>query len=230
MRTDGCRSCGAPLSPGARYCSSCGTSTSAPMRTRPFLIAAVVLLAIAVPFAFWYGQQGSGGAMPPAGTGMSLSNGGAPAPSMGGGPGMLSSDMRSNADRLFDRIMRARAAGDEAEAARFLPMAIQAYDLVEDLDADGRFHQALLYVEAGQPEQAARTAGSILAEQPDHLLALGAAAEAALATGDSAAARRHLERLLAVRETEMARALQEYRLHEAVIEEYAARARELTGT
>jgi hypothetical protein len=51
---------------------------------------------------------------------------------------------RQAADRLFNRVMQAASSNDEAEVLRFLPMAIGAHDLVEDLDVDGKFHLVLL--------------------------------------------------------------------------------------
>lgn len=256
IERDRCRSCGAAVSPDVSYCGQCGTSTATPLRARPFLFAALALLLVSVPFAYWLGLQrgpsasavsgelsltpagqsagGGVGMGSDAGSGMA----GAAAPGLGpaaggaavAGPPALSGDMRVNADRLFDRIMRARAAGDAAEVQRFLPMALQAYELVENLDADGRYHQALLLLAGGRPEDAAAAAARVLEANPDHLLALGATAEAELAAGDTAAAVRHLERLRTVYAAQLATGLPEYEVHQPALDAYRQRAMELTGS
>ena len=89
--------------------------------------------------AFWPGpltlivprQSGIGGAASGMGPAAPVPSGGA-----GSAPPALSGDMRANADGLFDRIMRELAAGDTARARFFVPMALDAYGMAGELDAE----------------------------------------------------------------------------------------------
>ena len=89
---------------------------------------------------------------------------------------------REAADRLYDRIMRAASAGDSAEALAFLPMALDAYNLVVPLDADGHYHVSLLHALGGDYHMAREVADRALADVPSHLLLLGAARAGGLRT------------------------------------------------
>ncbi|HSH46158.1 MAG TPA: hypothetical protein VK966_09895 [Longimicrobiales bacterium] len=137
-----------------------------------------------------------------------------------GGPGPLSGDMRTNADRLFNRVMTAAQQENRAEVEQFMPMAIQAYQMVEDLDVDGTYHLALLQMAAGRFQEAQATAAGILEAEPNHLLALGVSAEAAAAAGDSAAATDLYTRLMDGYAEEAERPLQEYQEHPQMLPRY----------
>ena len=145
------------------------------------------------------------------------------------GDGLLSNDMRTNADRLFNRVMAAAEQDDRAQVDQFMPMAIQAYGMVDELDDDGIYHLAILHLTAGQLDSARAAAGRILEESPDHVLALGVAAEAAAAGGDDAEAERLYRRLLDTYATEAARPLPEYVDHQRMLTEYRSQAREHIG-
>jgi tetratricopeptide (TPR) repeat protein len=147
---------------------------------------------------------------------------GAPA---GGGPPALSGDMRANADGLFDRIMRELSAGDTARARFFAPMAMDAYRMAGDLDADGRYHLSLIQAIAEEYAAARETAESILAQNPNHLLGLAAAAAAAEGEGDDQAALAYHRRFLDALPSERERGLPEYQDHARILPEYEAAAR-----
>lgn len=230
LRT-GCASCGTELPPGGRYCPQCGTraASGAGARARelpwPWIAAgaavAVVLLVLLLPRRTdpaGPGRMTTPGAAPPAG-----------ATTPGSGGPVLSADMRTNADRLFNRVMAAAERGDRAEVARFIPMAIQAYGMVDELDADGLYHLAILHRTAGNDAGARATAERILQDHPDHILALGLAAAAAEQAGDSASALAYHRRLLDAYATEAARPLPEYLDHQRMLPEYRRAAQERTG-
>ena len=126
---------------------------------------------------------------------------------------------REAADRLFDRVMRTIAAGDTAGAVSFQPMAVQAYQAVEPLDLDGLFHQSLLEMLV-DPSAALATAERILAVEPDHILGLGAAAEAALGSGDEARASEMYARIVEVYGAQVTRPLVEYQGHTGLMTQY----------
>lgn len=148
----------------------------------------------------------------PAGGGMT------PGAAPTGAPGAASTDIsqmspREAADNLFNRVMQAASAGDSAQAQGFLPMALQAYEMAQPLDMDGLFHLALLQRTAGQPESALATAQQMLETEPNHILALGAAAEAAVELGETDQATAFYQQLLANIDTEIGRTLPEYQQH-----------------
>lgn len=145
-------------------------------------------------------------------------------------PPPLTGSLRDQADRLFERIMQARARGDTAEARFFLPMALQAYEGAAPLDADGLFHVGLLQLEGGEAAAATATASRIRDLDADHLFAFALAGEAALAVGDQAGARRAFADYLARFENEVARARPEYEMHRPALDEYRAQAEQITGS
>lgn len=151
------------------------------------------------------------------------------APFAGGGsgtpPDLSSMTPREAADRLFNRVMTAVSAGDSAQVQSFLPMAIQAYQMVEPLDADGHYHLSELQRTAGQPDSALTTARRALATAPDHLLVLAAAAQAARDLGDEAQARELYARFVERYDTERAKALPEYEAHVGQLPDLLAEAR-----
>ena len=229
LRDAACRSCGAPLAPGARFCTQCGAATGADARAgstpganRPWYVAAGVLLvliaALLLPMLVDAPDEGaaSNGVAPFAGDGS-----GAPPP--------LSGDMRANADRLFNRIMQERESGDPSRAEQFYPMAIQAYEASEPLDADGLYHLSLIQAASGDHAAARATAERILSMQPNHLLGLGAAGEAALEQGATAAARAYYQRFLENYETERTNQYPEYLDHGRIFPRYEQQARSIVG-
>ena len=130
-----------------------------------------------------------------------------------GGVDLASMTPREAADQLFNRVMRAAAAGDTAQVMQFLPMATQAYDMARPLDADGLFHLALIHQLGGANQQALSVAEEALAVFPTHLLNLAAAGRSADALGDEDAARAYYRRLLDAWDQEMAKELPEYEAH-----------------
>jgi hypothetical protein len=52
---------------------------------------------------------------------------------------------------------------------RFTPMALLAYAQLDSVDADARYHAALLKVHTGEADESRALADTILAETPGHL-------------------------------------------------------------
>lgn len=234
MEPVACGECGANLVPGARFCTSCGTevaaSGSAPRRQTaaagadrgnlPWYIAGAVLLVLIIVLTvpLIRGDQAPARGTAPFGAGA--------AP---GTPPPLQGTPREQADRLFNRVMTAREAGNMAEARQFVPMAVQAYAMSEPLDDDGLYHLAAVRVVGGDADGARAAAERILSNNPNHLLALGIAAEAMQTAGDMEAAREYHRRYLAAYETEVGRQLPEYLDHARVLPEYRALAQAATS-
>jgi len=136
---------------------------------------------------------------------------------------------RQAADRLFNRVMAAAERGDNTEVVNFLPMAIRAHEMIEGLDADGKFHLVLLNLQASLNKNALISAREILAESPKHLLGLVGAADASIALGDTASARVFYQDWLDAYDSEIVKKLPEYIDHRVILETKEMTARALLG-
>jgi hypothetical protein len=231
-----CPACDRPVSPGNRFCPECGqalvASATAPAAapaaapeedtgvppSRWWIAGAAVLggiVFLAVPYVYTGWTEGGGGERVPMGA--QAPQGALPAPGAAPNVDLSSMTPREAADRLYNRVMTALGEEDQGEIDAFLPMAIDAYRLVPDLDADGHFHLSLLLQAQGDYRAALITAEEVLATEPDHLLNLYAAGEAARELGESERAAEHFRHLLDVFDAESARDLPEYREHENML-------------
>jgi tetratricopeptide (TPR) repeat protein len=215
-----CRECNAALSAGARFCNNCGAATG---RVRasgaqdnsklPWIFAGASLLLLLGVLA-WPALTRDRAAEPDGRVPLSEMSGAGTAASGGtGAPGPLTGTPREQADRLFNRIMTERESGDTAEAKRFVPMAVQAYDMAGPLDADALYHLSLVNHVGGDYKAARDAADRILATSPNHLLALSAAASAARSAGDNAAARNYYQKFIQNYDAESKSTKQEYLDH-----------------
>jgi len=140
-----CPSCGTTVKPGSRACQECGTALTAAVARAPWNAQTIVpwaalgiaSLALAIALLSWFDR--GGGAVQPAPVRFSQSSS-APLSAPGELPDLASMSPREAADRLFNRVMTASENGDSAEALRFAPMALQAYNDLGTLDNDARYH------------------------------------------------------------------------------------------
>ena len=172
-----CQECGAQISATAKYCNQCGNRSSVSEhraaatatlggKKLPWWSAGAAMLALIATLGIQMMQRG-GPSIPPAAPVTGQSGGGA----MTGSPPDLSTMTPVEAaNRLFNRVMTAVAAGDSTEAQQFMPMAIGAYERARPLDHDGLFHLSMLQRTAMQLEAALGTAEEILEDNPNHLL------------------------------------------------------------
>jgi hypothetical protein len=142
-------------------------------------------------------------------------------------PGLRAPDIsnlspRERADRLFDRIMRLDTEGKKDSVQFFAPMAISAYQMIPNPDADARFDMGRIAEVAGALPAAKSEADSILAKQPTHLLGLVLAMQVARASGDAAGAAAYRARLHSAQKSELAKKLPEYDRHTADIRDALA--------
>lgn len=145
------------------------------------------------------------------------------APPAGGPPDISAMSPAERFNRLYDRIMRASSGGNVAEARQFLPMALMAYSQLDTVNADLRYHAAVLQIEAGQYPAALALADTLLRESPNHLFGYLIRAETADHQGDAAAAHAARQAFDSVYASEIARTDRpEYKEHGAVIEQFKA--------
>ena len=162
-----CRACSADVPPAARYCSGCGTPVGAAL-ARPvaasgtFWVYAVAGAALLGLVLFLLVQRAPSGAQ-------QLASAEAAPDAAGVPPDISSMSPRERFDRLYNRIMRAAESGDEGTVSRFTPMALMAYAQLPDIDADARYHAALIKVHTGDAMGARALGDTILAQSPGHL-------------------------------------------------------------
>lgn len=200
-----CPRCGATLSPGA---ASRGSGPPA------WAIAATVLVVLV---AFIAGQQfGVRSAQPVDPSGDGASGLSANAPFAGGAvraPDISNMTAEEAASRLFDRVMRYTSEGKADSARMFAPMAILAYERIGPLDAHARYDIGTISASIGDEPAARAQADTVLAKEPNHLLALALASRAADLRKDAVAAARFHARLIAAAPAERAKNLKEYGDH-----------------
>lgn len=230
-----CRYCQAELSPGARFCHRCGQPTqrgaTAPAAERdrlPWFIAGGVIVLLLGAIVF---KVTSGNGPTPAGA-PDMANPGASETavpsSFGSGPAPDISNMspREQFDRLFNRIMTAASEGDTATVVNFTPMGIGAYQRLDTVDNDARYHAAVLYTQVGDFAPAQALADTILANHPGHLFGYVIRGTIAEAQGDSAALAKARREFLAHYDAEIKSGLPEYNEHRPVLDDFRRRAEE----
>ena len=220
-----CTQCGNDVAGGASFCNECGSKLSGGGGRDAHRGAAAA--AIGGQNLPWWIAGGSmfvlimflgvsmvrpGG---PAAPGSAPSG---PAPAGAGSPPDLSTMTPIDAaTRLFNRVMGAISVGDSTDAQAFVPMAIAAYERARPLDHDALFHLSMLNRTAMNLEAALDNAREVLEEDPNHLLALAAAAEVAIELGLPDEAEEHYRRIVDIYDTESARPLEEYDMHAQIV-------------
>lgn len=111
----------------------------------------------------------------------------------------------------------------------FAPMAIQAYMMLEPLNADQRYDMGRIGEVAGALPLAKAQADSILLQNPNHLLGLILEARLAVLAGDTANLHSYERRLIAAQKTEMAKKREEYLRHQDDISNALQQARKSLG-
>lgn len=216
-----CPSCGTRCASGDRFCRGCGAplqGTAKPngrlRRLAGLRAFGLIIIALAVVYAFlYYGDRERD--RPPAQPIDITDVGSATGGTGGTGVGEATQPLtgRMAADQLFNQAMSAYETGDSASARQFIPMAISAYQTLDDLDLDGRYHIALLSLAAGQPRTALAQADTMLDRVDEHLLALSVSARAYAALGEAERAVERYRRFLAAYTPTVAASRTEYMDH-----------------
>jgi hypothetical protein len=220
-----CPACSAALTPDAAWCHRCG-SVIRPARSHRGLWAAAI--GASLLFTAYIARQASSFNAGPPPAMANAGNAGPAAPgggSRGGAAGVDIASMtpRERFDRLFARVMGAAEQGDTAQAAQFAPMALMAYAQLDRVDQDARFHAGLIRGQVGDWAGVMATADTMLAETPDHLLALLLQEAAAERRGDRRTAEAARQRFNAAWDRELAAGRQEYTDHRDALDDFRAR-------
>ncbi len=233
-----CQHCGASLAPGfctqcgealtgeSEFCSKCGaqkgsvssgsvTTGGGASQTNWVVPAGILVVAVVIALFFLMriNNGGSTVGLPPQGV------------SAAALPDLSQMTPRERFDRLYNRVMQAAEQGDAATMQQFSPMALAAYGMLDQVDADARYHAALLRLHTGDVPGSAVLADSIEAETPDHLFGFIIRGTLAKWQNDPAALAQVYTGFLAAYDEEIAAGRPEYTEHERSIKGFLEDAR-----
>ncbi len=137
---------------------------------------------------------------------------------------------RERFNRLYNRVMQAAQAGDEATVSRFTPMALMAYAQLDTVDADARYHAALLQVHTGDVNASRALGDSILRQNPGHLFGYMIQGTVARFQKDPKALSRAYAAFLKQYDGEIKLGRPEYSEHQTSLQDFRKAALEATGT
>jgi hypothetical protein len=236
-----CAGCRTALTPGAKFCHRCGLAAGAPAiaaapdgratatTALPWAFAAIALLAFGAYVAGQrFGYLGGGTAAP-----VAQGEAGA-APFAGGDQGLGRAPDISNmspeerVDRLYNRIMTYYEAGKTDSVQMFAPMAVQAYQMLPQMDPLRRYDLGRVAEITGVLPLAKAQADTLLRENDKHLLGLILAARVAELEKDEPGRAAFTQRLVTAAPAELAADRPEYQLHRNDINIALAEARRRT--
>jgi hypothetical protein len=103
---------------------------------------------------------------------------------------------------------------------RFTPMALAAYQMLDSVDTDARYHAAVLRVHTGDADAARALGDTIVAGEPTHLFGYMARGTSARWLQDEAQLRQAYKDFLTHYEAEMKANRPEYAEHKFSVEEF----------
>jgi len=218
-----CPSCGATVKPGSRACHECGTSLMAAVAPAPWgaqtiapwAALGIASIALVVALMSLFNRDNSAPTPEPLFPPLSSM-----VPVPGQPPDLASMSPREAADRLFNRVMAASENGDSAEALRFAPMALQAYNNLGTLNNDARYHVALLHLTTDDIKGARVQVDLLRKSVPNHLLSFMLEHQIAERSGKQDSAARAFRAFLAAYDVEIAAGREEYQDHLNTIERF----------
>ena len=204
------------MSATAQFCSACGKAAGSSGKPRadrtPWLIAGVALAALMAVLLLMVASKSPARQIGTAAQ-STMQTGEAP-------PDISNMSPRERFNALYNRVMRAAQSGDEATVTRFMPMALVAYAQLDTLDADARYHAALLKVHTGNADESRALADTILAKDPGHLFGYVIRGTVARFRKDQKELNRAYSGFLKQYDTEMKRKRPEYSEHETSLNDF----------
>ena len=203
-----CPRCQATVRREARFCHRCGEPLAAQPAPAggdrlPWIVAGVCAAGLVGLVLFKVMRDAPAPVVP------DMGNVGAPSAGISPAATTDISQMtpRERFDRLFDRLMRAGAEGDSATIVNFSPMALGAYAQLDsaEIDADARFHAALVSIQIGDFAGALALADTMEQRDPTHLFVPVLRGTVAGLSGDTTARNRQFAAFLRHYNAETAR-------------------------
>lgn len=142
-----------------------------------------------------------------------------------GPPDLSQMTPREAFDRLYNRVMAAAEQADTGTVAQFSPMALQAYANLPEVDADARYHAAMLRLHTGDVAGAEALADSIQIAEPSHLFGFVLDGAIARFRRDQPVLRQIYQRFLAAYDEETRAGRPEYADHRQMLDGFLADAR-----
>lgn len=231
-----CASCGRPMAAGARFCQQCGAMAAAgpgmgaragrtPLPASPnrsLLLGGAGLLAVLLVGALFWVARGAN--TPPAGVAAAPVAAAPAAEPMPTAAELAAMSPTERFNRLYNRVMTAAEGGDAQTMQTLTPMALMAYQQLDTVDADARYHAALLKVHTGDTAGALALADSIVAETPAHLFGPVVRAMVARFSDDAAGVKAAETQFLQQWDAEMAANRREYGEHRTMLDDFRRRA------
>ncbi len=222
-----CASCGNQFSPAALFCSQCGSPAGGvltPTRDRtPWLIAGGAVAALMATLLIMLARESPNGSAQPEVAAVQ------PSAAEESPPDISRMSPRERFNRLYNRVMQAAQAGDEATVTRFTPMALMAYAQLDTVDADARYHAALLQVHTGDVSASRALGDSILAQTPGHLFGYMIQGTVARFQKDQKALSRAYAAFLKRYDEEIKLGRPEYSEHQTSLQDFRKAALDATG-
>lgn len=216
MAVQRCPACGSQAS--GNFCAQCGASLSArsaPGRERRAWWAAGVFGLVALITLVLVARQPRASATA------------GPVAAETAPPDLSSLTPRGRFDSLYNRVMRAAEGGDTATVGRFSPMVSLAYHQLDTVDADARYHMAVLQLHVlGGSAAALQLADSILAANPNHLFGYLIQGTAARLSGNDRLLASAYTRFLKAWDAELKAGRPEYRDHQAMLDQFRSAAQQ----
>jgi hypothetical protein len=144
-------------------------------------------------------------------------------------PDISSMSPEERATRLYNRVMSLHAAGKIDSAEFFMPMALQAYQMLPTLDVDAHYHIGVLELAGGDAKAALAQADSIRRLVPTHLFGFMLRARAYETQSNAARANQAYRDFLKNEGAERGRQRPEYAEHAQNLDSFHAQAEERSG-
>jgi len=224
-----CPSCSTDLLREAKFCHECGAATdtqpAAIWQTWKYILG-VIVVSVASAGVMFLVHQFSDTEKQVFRPSPQINNTNSPRQS---GPAIDLSTMtpQQAADRLFNRVMAAEERADSQEVMQFAPMALEAYRLVQQPDADVHYHMGLISLALGDTEETRKQLQQIRRYSPNHLLGLHLEFRLAERGDAEVSPSDILKRFAAVYEAEIKSGNREYDAHRRTIVDLRARAERL---
>lgn len=204
-----CPACRRAVPAGSRFCPACGAPQSGRRSLAPWLAGAAIGLTLVA--LLLYTRKPVPSASPEA-----SSRAAAPAEAP---PDLSAMSPAERFDRLYQRIITAAQSGDQATVTRFTPMALQAFEMLDTVTVDARYHLAMLQLHVGNMTGAAAQADTIRRTDPDHLFSYVIKAAVARWQQDAAARASAYREFLKRFDAEIGKGRPEYQEHRAMLDE-----------